>query len=164
SREDIRRSPACRRRSRRLIRRRLSCSCGRRRRGRRTATCSSSPASAWTARGKHWRYSARWWDRGRLAVQKDPVQCSMRCIRGGAAANIPQLDESLRDFDAPCNRSPPLRPRGHLESCLAGLKDGTIDVIASGHTPRASEKKMQDIDLAPFGMVSLETTLSLVIT
>lgn len=81
-----------------------------------------------------------------------------------AAANFALLDESLREFDAHCKLSPPLRSRGHLESCLAGLKDGTIDVIASGHTPRASEKKMQDIDLAPFGMVSLETTLSLVIT
>lgn len=81
-----------------------------------------------------------------------------------AAANFALLDESLREFDANCKLSPPLRSRGHLESCLAGLADGTIDVIASGHTPRASEKKMQDIDLAPFGMVSLETTLSLVIT
>ncbi len=81
-----------------------------------------------------------------------------------ASANIALLDESLREFDAHCKLSPPLRSRGHLESCLTGLKDGTIDVIASGHTPRASEKKMQDIDLAPFGMVSLETTLSLVIT
>ena len=80
------------------------------------------------------------------------------------AANFALLDESLREFDAHCKLSPPLRSRGHLESCLAGLKDGTIDIIASGHTPRASEKKMQDIDLAPFGMVSLETTLSLVIT
>ncbi|MBC7854700.1 MAG: dihydroorotase [Pirellulaceae bacterium] len=81
-----------------------------------------------------------------------------------AAANFALLDESLRAFDAHCKLSPPLRSRGDLESCLAGLKDGTIDIIASGHTPRASEKKMQDIDLAPFGMVSLETTLSLVIT
>jgi len=81
-----------------------------------------------------------------------------------AAANFALLDESLREFDAHYKLSPPLRSRGDLESCLAGLKDGTIDVIASGHTPRASEKKMQDIDLAPFGMVSLETTLSLVIT
>lgn len=81
-----------------------------------------------------------------------------------AAANFALLDESLREFDAHCKLSPPLRSRGHLESCLAGLQDGTIDVIASGHTPRASEKKMQELDLAPFGMVSLETTLSLVIT
>ena len=81
-----------------------------------------------------------------------------------AAANFALLDESLREFDAHCKLSPPLRSRGHLESCHAGLKDGTIDIIASGHTPRASEKKMQELDLAPFGMVSLETTLSLVIT
>ena len=42
--------------------------------------------------------------------------------------------------------------------------DGTIDVIASGHAPRSSEKKMRELDLAPFGAVALETTLALVIT
>ena len=81
-----------------------------------------------------------------------------------AAPNFALLDESLREFDAHCKLSPPLRSRGHLESCLAGLADGTIDIIASSHTPRASEKKMRELDLAPFGMVSLETTLALVIT
>ena len=86
------------------------------------------------------------------------VTCSI------AAANFALLDEKLREFDAMCKLSPPLRSRGHLESCIAGLVDGTIDVIASGHTPRASEKKIQELDLAPFGMVSLETTLALVIT
>ena len=37
-------------------------------------------------------------------------------------------------------------------------------MIASGHAPRASEKKMQGLDVAPFGIVALETTLALVIT
>ena len=65
-----------------------------------------------------------------------------------AAANFALLDESLREFDAHCKLSPPLRSRGHLESCIPGLKDGTIDVIASGHTPPASEKKLQELFLA----------------
>ena len=50
-----------------------------------------------------------------------------------------------------------------MEACIAGLADDTIDVIASCHAPRASEKKLQELDRAPFGMVNLETTLGLVV-
>lgn len=78
--------------------------------------------------------------------------------------NFTLTDEALRTFDANCKVNPPLRSREHVEACLAGLADGTIEVIASGHAPRASEKKMQELDQAPFGMASLETTLSLVIS
>ncbi|MEX2027291.1 MAG: amidohydrolase family protein, partial [Pirellulaceae bacterium] len=81
-----------------------------------------------------------------------------------APINFTLTDESLRSFDANCKLNPPLRSQADVEACIAGLADGTIDVIASCHAPRASEKKMQDLDLAPFGMVSLETTLPLVIT
>ena len=52
----------------------------------------------------------------------------------------------------------------HLEACIAGLKDGTLDVIASDHQPQAVEKKMRELDQAPFGVIALETTLSVVVT
>jgi len=73
-------------------------------------------------------------------------------------------DESLRSFDANFKLNPPLRSADHVEECIAGLKDGTIDAIASGHAPRAAEKKLQELDRAPFGLTSLETALSLTIT
>jgi dihydroorotase len=73
-------------------------------------------------------------------------------------------DQRLRSFDSNCKVNPPLRSQDHVDACVAGLRDGTIDVIASGHAPRASEKKMQELDRAPFGMVSLETALGLVVT
>jgi dihydroorotase len=73
-------------------------------------------------------------------------------------------DESLRTFDANCKVNPPLRSREHVEACIAALADGTIDCIASGHAPRAAEKKMLELDQAPFGMVALETALALVVT
>jgi dihydroorotase len=81
-----------------------------------------------------------------------------------APINFTLTDEALRTFDSDCKLNPPLRSAADVEACIAGLADGTIDVIASCHAPRASEKKMQELDLAPFGMVSLETTLPLVIT
>ena len=73
-------------------------------------------------------------------------------------------DENLRSFDANFKLNPPLRSAEHVEACVAGLQDGTLDCITSGHDPRAVEKKMQELDRAPFGAVGLETTLGLVIT
>lgn len=80
------------------------------------------------------------------------------------AAHLSLTDESLRSFDTNLKLNPPLRSRDHIDACIEGLKDGTIDVIVSGHAPRAAEKKMLDLDLAPYGMSSLETALALVIT
>jgi len=60
--------------------------------------------------------------------------------------------------------NPPLRGKEHIEAVIAGLADGTIDVIASDHAPHAKEKKMRELDQAPFGVVGLETSLGLVIT
>jgi dihydroorotase len=112
---------------------------------------------------------------GRLHLMNISTAGSVELIRrakhGGiritaevAPINFTFTDKSLRSFDAHCKLNPPLRSQADVEACIAGLADGTIDVIASCHAPRASEKKMQDLDLAPFGMVSLETTLPLVIT
>ncbi|MCE9554981.1 MAG: dihydroorotase [Planctomycetes bacterium] len=73
-------------------------------------------------------------------------------------------DECLRSFDSNYKMSPPLRSRRHLEALIAGLVDGTIEVICTDHAPHALEKKMQELDQAPFGIVGLETSLGLVVT
>lgn len=73
-------------------------------------------------------------------------------------------DESLRTFDSNFKMNPPLRGQGHVTGCIDGLIDGTIDVIATDHAPHAKEKKMQELDRAPFGIIGLETALGLVIT
>jgi dihydroorotase len=73
-------------------------------------------------------------------------------------------DESLRSYDSNFKMSPPLRGQGHVTGCIDGLIDGTIDVIASDHAPHAKEKKMQELDRAPFGIIGLETSLGLVVT
>jgi dihydroorotase len=73
-------------------------------------------------------------------------------------------DDELRTFNPNCKLNPPLRSREHVDACQAGLADNAIDVIASSHSPRAPEKKMRELDQAPFGGSSLETTLPAVIT
>ncbi len=73
-------------------------------------------------------------------------------------------DECLRSFDSNFKMSPPLRSQKHVEACIAGLVDGTIEVICSDHAPHALEKKMRELDEAPFGIVGVETSLGLVVT
>jgi len=73
-------------------------------------------------------------------------------------------DECLCSFDSNFKMNPPLRGQGHVDACIEALGDGTIDAIASDHAPYAKEKKMQELDRAPFGVVGLETSLGLVVT
>ena len=73
-------------------------------------------------------------------------------------------DECLRSFESNYKINPPLRGAGHVKGCTDGLIDGTIDVIATDHAPHSQEKKMQELDRAPPGIVGLETALGLVVT
>ena len=73
-------------------------------------------------------------------------------------------DQSLRSFDSNFKMNPPLRSDEDVAACLEALRDGTIDAIATDHAPHALEKKMRELDQAPFGIVGLETALPLMIT
>src|SRR5260221_10825252 len=56
---------------------------------------------------------------------------------------------------------PPLRSHRDMEALLEGLADGTVDAIATDHAPHPGSEKMQEFDLAPFGIIGLETSLGL---
>ncbi len=73
-------------------------------------------------------------------------------------------DVLLRRFDSRYKVQPPLRSERHVQAVIAGLADGTIDMISAGHAPRALEKKMRELDQAPFGMTGFETTVGQVVT
>jgi len=55
--------------------------------------------------------------------------------------------------------APPLRTKADVEAIIAGLEDGTLEVIATDHAPHAPEKKMRELDQAPNGIIGLETLL-----
>ena len=68
------------------------------------------------------------------------------------------LDDSLLfDFDTNYKVNPPLRERQDNDALIKGLKDGTIDVICSGHLPHDEESKSLEFDLADFGIINLQT-------
>lgn len=60
--------------------------------------------------------------------------------------------------------NPPLRTKEDLEAIIAGLQDGTIDIIATDHAPHSEEEKTKEITQAPSGILGLETAFGLAIT
>ena len=72
-------------------------------------------------------------------------------------------DIIARDFDPLFKVNPPLRTQEDVLALREGLRDGTIDCIATDHAPHAWQEKDGEFDLAPFGMVGLETALGVCI-
>ena len=60
--------------------------------------------------------------------------------------------------------NPPLRTRNDVAGIIAGLRDGTIDVIATDHAPHSAEEKARSLTRAPSGMIGLETSLAIALT
>ena len=58
--------------------------------------------------------------------------------------------------------NPPLREEADRDAMLAGIADGTVDVIATDHAPHHPDEKMLEFDRAPFGITGLETAVPLV--
>ena len=73
-------------------------------------------------------------------------------------------DESVRSYDPVFKVNPPLRSESDVLALRAGLADGTIDVVATDHAPHPTEDKECEWQSAAFGMLGLETALSVVIT
>ncbi|MGK9368152.1 dihydroorotase [Melioribacter sp. Ez-97] len=73
-------------------------------------------------------------------------------------------DESLKTYDTNFKMSPPLRSAEDVEAIIEGLKDGTIDCIASDHAPHSIEEKEMEFIYAPNGILGLETELGLAIS
>ena len=78
--------------------------------------------------------------------------------------HISLTDEMLEGFDPVFKVNPPLRTRADIDALKRGLADGTIDAIATDHAPHAAHLKEQTLDLAPPGMIGLETSLAVAIT
>lgn len=72
-------------------------------------------------------------------------------------------DCCLRAFDSNFKMAPPLRTLDDIQALIAGLRDGTLEVIATDHAPHAPEKKMRELDQAPNGVIGLETLLPICI-
>ena len=112
---------------------------------------------------------------GRIHIQHVSTAGSVELIRRGKARGVKVTgeacphhflltDESLRTFDSNFKMAPPLRTQADADAILEGLKDGTLDVIATDHAPHAPEKKAREFDQCPNGILGVETLLPLCVT
>jgi dihydroorotase len=103
------------------------------------------------------------------------ARASLRAVRKGkdsgvrvtcevAPHHFTLTDESLGSpipYDTNVKMNPPLREAADRDAMLAGIADGTVDVIATDHAPHHYDEKNVEFDRAPFGIVGLETAVSL---
>jgi dihydroorotase len=101
---------------------------------------------------------------GGVALIRDAKRRGARVTAEACPHHFTLTDESLRGFDSNYKMSPPLRTAADVEAIIEGLVDGTIDCIATDHAPHAREKKMLELDRAPFGILGLETAVGLSVT
>jgi dihydroorotase len=103
------------------------------------------------------------------------ARASLRAVRKGKEAGIrvtcevaphhfTLTDEALGTpipYDTNTKMNPPLREVEDRDAMIRGLRDGSIDVIATDHAPHHLDEKRVEFDRAPFGIVGLETAVSL---
>ncbi len=85
----------------------------------------------------------------------------VRVTAEAAPHHFTLTDKAVAEYDTNAKMKPPLRSETDREAVREGLRDGTIDVIATDHAPHSEDEKMVEFDQAPFGIVGLETALPL---
>jgi len=109
---------------------------------------------------------------GRLHIAHVSTAGSVRLIRqakergtGVTAETCPHYfsitEEAVKGYNTNAKVNPPLRTQRDVDAIKDGLRDGTIDVIATDHAPHHRDEKLREFDKAPSGMSGLETALSL---
>jgi len=87
-----------------------------------------------------------------------PVTCEV------TPHHLALTDAAVVGFDTNTKMNPPLRSEDDLVALIEGVRDGTIDAIATDHAPHHSDEKMLEYDRAPSGVVGLETALGVALT
>jgi dihydroorotase len=78
--------------------------------------------------------------------------------------HIALTDEMVQSFSTNLKMNPPLRSKEHRDAIIAGIADGTVDAIATDHAPHHVDEKNVEFDLAPFGVIGLETAFAVCYT
>ena len=78
--------------------------------------------------------------------------------------HVTMTEDCVSISDSSTKNNPPLRSQADTEAMLAGLKDGTIDMVVTDHSPHAQEEKDQEYCYAPSGFPGLETALGVMLT
>ena len=109
---------------------------------------------------------------GRLHIDHVSTEGSIQLIRNAknrgihvTAETCPHYfsltEDAVKGYDTNAKVNPPLRTKRDRDAIKAGLRDGTIDVIATDHAPHHKDEKLREFDIAPSGISGIETALGL---
>jgi dihydroorotase len=109
---------------------------------------------------------------GHVHIAHMSVRESLRAVRDGKSRGVKVTceitphhftltDEAIKGYDTNTKMNPPLREEADRLALIEGLRDGSIDVIATDHAPHHADEKALEFDRAPFGIVGLETAIPL---
>ncbi len=101
--------------------------------------------------------------RGSVDLVREAKKRKVKVTAEATPHHLLLTDASLEHHETNYKVNPPLRGANDVKALLEAIKDGTIDVIATDHAPHAVEEKRVELDKAPFGMIGLETAVSLIL-
>jgi dihydroorotase len=99
-----------------------------------------------------------------VRIIKDAKRAGIKVTAEVTPHHLILCDNDIKSNDTHYKMNPPLRSENDREALIQGLKEGTIDFIATDHAPHSVNEKNQDVELAPFGIVGLETAFPLLYT
>jgi dihydroorotase len=113
--------------------------------------------------------------KGHVHIAHMSVRETLRAVRAGKERGInvtcevtphhfTLTDDAITGYDTNTKMNPPLREEADRLAMIEGLRDGSIDVIATDHAPHHADEKALEFDKAPFGIVGLETAIPLCVT
>jgi dihydroorotase len=110
--------------------------------------------------------------RGRVHIAHMSARQSLRAVRAGKDRGVAvtcevmphhftltDADVQAHAYDTHYKMNPPLREAADRDAMLEGIRDGSVDVIATDHAPHHADEKALEFDRAPFGIVGLETAV-----
>lgn len=99
-----------------------------------------------------------------VRVVRDAKKAGIKVTAEVTPHHLLLSEEDIPSLDANYKMNPPLRSEDDRLALIEGLLDGTIDFIATDHAPHTQEEKAEGMELAPFGIVGLETAFPLLYT
>lgn len=100
---------------------------------------------------------------GAVALIKKAKRDGAKVTCDVAAHHLVFHEELLNEFDSNYKVKPPLRGKNDIKALIAGLKDGTIDVVTTQHRPHEIEHKAVEFEIAANGILGLQTALPMLV-
>ncbi len=97
---------------------------------------------------------------GAVEVMRRAKQRGVNVTAEATPHHLALTDACIKNYDTNFKMNPPLRTEENRQALIEGVKDGTLDILATDHAPHTNYEKDREFDYAPFGILGLETCFS----